>query len=117
LSRKLPPDPEKHERRTPGWAERALRHYLGITGTDYEDAAGDLLCDLMHWSDRYNFDFEAALFRARMHHEAETATDWNGDERGWRQLRMYRPAVTKTRSSVKCGGDDNLGKEGRTHEP
>jgi hypothetical protein len=96
MSRKLSPDPENMNGERAGWAERALRHYLDITGTDYEDALGDLLCDLMHWSDRNNFDFEAALFRARMHYEAETATDWNGDERGWRQLRMYRPAVTKT---------------------
>ena len=46
-----------------------------MTGTDYEDALGDLLCDLMHWSDRSNFDFEAALSRARMHYEAETTED------------------------------------------
>jgi hypothetical protein len=26
----------------------------------------------MHWSDRNNFDFEAALNRARMHYQAET---------------------------------------------
>ena len=29
--------------------------------------------DLMHYSDRNNFDFDAALDRARWHYEAETA--------------------------------------------
>lgn len=38
----------------------------------YEDSLGDLLCDQMRWSDRNNFDFEAALCRARGHYEAET---------------------------------------------
>ncbi len=51
----------------------ALRQFLYATGCDYEDSLGDLLSDLMHWSDRNNFDFEAALCRARGHYEAETA--------------------------------------------
>jgi hypothetical protein len=54
------------------WAAAALRHFQCITGTDYEDALGDLLGDLMHWCDRNNFDFELALNRARGHYEAET---------------------------------------------
>ena len=56
------------------WAASALRHFQCVAGTDYEDALGDLLAGLMHWSDRNNFDFEAALFRARGHYEAETRT-------------------------------------------
>jgi hypothetical protein len=32
---------------------------------------GDLLADLMHWSEARNFDFEAALLRARDHYAAE----------------------------------------------
>jgi hypothetical protein len=55
------------------WAAAALRQFQRATGCDYEDSLGDLLCDLMHWSDRNNFDFEAALCRARGHYEAETA--------------------------------------------
>jgi hypothetical protein len=55
------------------WAQAALRAFRKATGADAEEALGDLLCDLMHWSDRNNFDFEAALDRARMHYEAETA--------------------------------------------
>jgi hypothetical protein len=49
------------------------RHFQCITGCDYEDSLGGLLGDLMHWSDRNNFDFQAALCRARGHYAAETA--------------------------------------------
>ncbi len=69
----LPPDPEKMNGDRAEWAAAALRQFQCATGCDYEDSLGDLLCDLMHWSDRNNFDFEAALCRARGHYEAETA--------------------------------------------
>jgi len=64
--RRLPPDdPEAINRNRAEWAAAALRHFQCNTGCDYEDSLGDLLGDLMHWSDRNNFDFEAALCRAR----------------------------------------------------
>jgi hypothetical protein len=71
---------EHHEKETTArmnngrieWAAAASRHFQSTTGSDYEDAPGDLLCDLMHWCDRNNFDFELALCRARGHYEAET---------------------------------------------
>jgi hypothetical protein len=69
----LPPDPEKMNGERTEWAAAALRRFQRATGCDYEDSLGDLLSDLMHWSDRNNFDFEAALCRARGHYEAETA--------------------------------------------
>jgi len=69
----LPPDPEKMNGDRTEWAAAALRKFQRATGCDYEDSLGDLLCDLMLWSDRNNFDFEAALCRARGHYEAETA--------------------------------------------
>jgi len=69
----LPPDPEKMNGDRTEWAAAALRQFQCATGCDYEDSLGDLLSDLMHWSDRNNFDFEAALCRARGHYEAETA--------------------------------------------
>jgi hypothetical protein len=69
------PDPEGKNDDRAAWAGSALRHFQRATGADYEDALGDLLCDLMHWSDRNNFDFEAALFRAQGHYRAETADD------------------------------------------
>jgi hypothetical protein len=75
----LPPDPEGKNADRAEWAGSALRHFQCTTGTDYEDALGDLLGDLMHWCDRNNFDFEAALERARGHYEAET-TDETPDQ-------------------------------------
>ncbi len=53
------------------WAAAALRVFRRKTGCDHEDSLGDLLCDLMHWADRSNFDFDLALFRARSHYLAE----------------------------------------------
>ena len=70
--RTLPPDPENQNDDRAKWAATALRAFRKATGADEEDALGDLLADLMHWSDRNNFDFDAALDRARMHYEAET---------------------------------------------
>jgi len=53
-------------------AGAALSTFMKETGTDQEDALGDFLADLMHWADRNNYDFDAALDRARFHYEAET---------------------------------------------
>ena len=69
----LPPDPERMNGDRADWAAAALRQFQCATGCDYEDSLGDLLCDLMHWSDRHNFDSQAALCRARGHYAAETA--------------------------------------------
>jgi hypothetical protein len=68
----MPPDPENMNDRRAEWAETSLRHFRSWTGAEYDDALGDLLCDLMHWCDRNDFDFEAVMDRARMHYEAET---------------------------------------------
>jgi hypothetical protein len=69
--KKLPPDPEKMNARHAKTAHVALRNYR--SGNDCETALGDLLTDLMHWSDRHDVDFDLALSRAHGHHEAETA--------------------------------------------
>jgi len=53
------------------WAGSALKHFQSLTGADHEDALGDLLCDLMHWASANNFDFDAAMCRARCHYQAE----------------------------------------------
>jgi hypothetical protein len=53
------------------WADAAIHTFLQRTGCDLEDGLGDLLCDLMHWSSILNFDFDAALERARSHFEVE----------------------------------------------
>jgi hypothetical protein len=73
MDKTLPPDPEGMNDARAEWAGAALRHFQCITGTDYEDCLGDLLSDLMHWADRSNFDFNAALDRGRYHYEAETS--------------------------------------------
>jgi len=75
MTRPLPPDPENMNARRAAWAAAAVTEFQRITGTDDQDALGDLLCDLMHWSDRNDYDFEAALSRARGHYEAETMPD------------------------------------------
>ena len=72
MTKTLPPDPEGKNDDRAEWAGDALGLFRRMTGADHEDALGDLLCDLMHWSDRANFDFEAALFRAQGHYQAET---------------------------------------------
>ena len=69
----LPADPDGQNNDRALWADHALRAFMAETGTDYEDALCDLLCDLMHLSDRTPFDFEAALQHARDHYLAETA--------------------------------------------
>ena len=73
--RKLPPDPEGMNNKRAGWAKIALKAFIAETGTDEEDAVGDLLSDLMHWCDRNNYDFDAALTRAQGHYEAETTDE------------------------------------------
>jgi hypothetical protein len=72
----MPPDPEGMNDRRAEWAAAALRAFMEATGTDEENALGDLLTDMMHWADRNNFDFDSALDRARCHYVEET--DGNG---------------------------------------
>jgi len=75
MTNTLPPDPDGLNDDRAHWASAALHCFQRETGTDDDDALCDLLCDLMHWSDRNYFDFDAALFRARMHYDAETTAD------------------------------------------
>jgi hypothetical protein len=53
------------------WADKAVLAFREQTCCDPEDSLGDLLCDLMHWARVRNFDFGAALDRARNHYEEE----------------------------------------------
>jgi hypothetical protein len=53
------------------WADKAILAFREQTGCDHEDSLGDLLGDLMHWADARNFEFDAALDRARHHYEEE----------------------------------------------
>lgn len=54
------------------WANTALSAFVNEVGEndDHTDLK-DLLCNLMHWADRQEVDFEAALEGARFHYRAE----------------------------------------------
>ena len=80
ITKRLPPDPEGKNDDRAEWAASALRDFQRSTRTDDEDALSDLLGDLMHWSDRNGFDFDAELSRARMHYAAETTSPDSGVE-------------------------------------
>jgi hypothetical protein len=71
--RRLPPDPEGMNDRRAEWAGAAVQDFRSRTGADFDDALSDLLCDLMHWSDRNGFDFDRQFVRVRTHCEAETS--------------------------------------------
>ena len=71
VTTKLPADPEGLNDDRAAWAGTALAAFQLATGAEDEFALGDLLADLMHWADRNNFDFEAALDRGRAHYEEE----------------------------------------------
>jgi hypothetical protein len=71
-NKRLPPDTDGMNGNRSQWAKAALQAFMSETGVEYEDALCDLLCDLMHLSDRAPFDFEDALERARAHYAAET---------------------------------------------
>ena len=75
MTKPLPPDPEGMNGDRALWAAAALHRFQQENGSDDETALGDLLCDLMHWCDRNNDDFEASLSAARMHYEAETSPE------------------------------------------
>jgi hypothetical protein len=81
ITNTTPPDPEKMNDERAAWADAALQHFALTTGVDHDDMLADLLCDLMHWADRNGFDFNAEVSRARMHYEAETATDGADEHR------------------------------------
>jgi hypothetical protein len=54
-------------------ADAALLAYMSRTRCDCEDSLADLLCDLMHWSDKCRLSFAEELHRARCHYAAEAA--------------------------------------------
>lgn len=55
------------------WADEALQAFIARTRCYCEESLADLLCDLMHWSDRAALSFERELGRARYHYAAELA--------------------------------------------
>lgn len=76
--RRLPPDPEGMNDVRATWAKQALLQFIINTGTDWADALGDLLANLMHLCDRdRELDFERSLQTARGHYAEETRQDAN----------------------------------------
>lgn len=75
MTKTIPADPETMNDKRAAWAAFALGSFMERTGTEAGDALPDLLCDLMHWCDRSDCDFEAGLTRARMHYQEETTED------------------------------------------
>ncbi len=69
------PEPATNRTRA-AWAEACVTVFTQHTGCDREDSLGDLLCDLMHWSEQHDFDFDIALDRARSHFEAEVLEEF-----------------------------------------
>ena len=75
MKKLLPPDPEDKNDHRAAWAMTALSAFQHETGADEQDAVADLLCDIIHLSDRKGWDFDADLERALAHYAAETTTD------------------------------------------
>lgn len=57
--------------RRSAWADEAINTFVDTTQTDREDALSDLLCDMMHWCDRNEFDFSQELEMAESHYDYE----------------------------------------------
>lgn len=54
-----------------GYAAEAIAVFRNTTGTDLEDVICDLICNLMHWCDLNNQNFNDELDRSRNHYEHE----------------------------------------------
>lgn len=79
MTQHLPSDPEGMNDARARWAEQALLQFITTTATDWTDALGDLLADLMHLADRdAELDFVRALEVARRHYAEETMQDPGG---------------------------------------
>lgn len=66
------PDPDRSNAERAARGAAAIAAYRGVTGTEDDDVLADLLCDLMHWADRNEAEFEEELDRANRNHIAET---------------------------------------------
>lgn len=66
------PDPDGCNQGRAARGTVALAAYAKATGTDDEDVLADLLCDLMHWADNHDIEFEDELARAFRNHTEET---------------------------------------------
>lgn len=68
----LPHDPEQMNEQRADWAGTAVDVFQTITGTEDENKVADFLCNLRHWCDRNDVDFERELARGWEMYEVET---------------------------------------------
>jgi hypothetical protein len=71
MTKITPPDPEGMNDRRAYWAGEALKTFRHITGTDHECCVADLICDLQHWCDRNDVDFNNEVRLAASHYRYE----------------------------------------------
>jgi hypothetical protein len=80
MKRRLPHDVDGMNGRRAERAAKAVAAFRAEVSCDtheflvraeYEDSLGNLLADLMHWADRNDFNFKAALDRAQWHYLLE----------------------------------------------
>ena len=72
----LPVGPDKLNDERAARAKHGLESYAVNTGLSWDDVLTDMICNLLHLSDREPCcDFERALDRARHHYAAETVGD------------------------------------------
>ncbi len=75
----IPPDPEGENDHRAEWAGEALEAFRAQTGTEQGDSVADLICDLHHWCDRNNMNFQQQVGRAKGMYEDETYDDNEGE--------------------------------------
>lgn len=66
----IPPDPDGMNDERAGRAGHIIRLFIELAGTG--EPLRDLLCDLAHWADRNDKDFETELRAALSNYKAET---------------------------------------------
>ncbi len=73
--KKLPPDPDGMNEQRALSASLALAEFQNDTRTDDEDALSDLLCNLKHYADLHDLNWDQEMSRAMMHYAAEATPD------------------------------------------
>lgn len=69
----LPPDPEKMNKYRAKRAHDMMQKFWRVSDDVPEHPFAEILCDLMHWSDRNGVHFDDNLTRARIYYSLETS--------------------------------------------
>lgn len=83
MSQKLPPDPDGRNDERAARIDAAFKAYAKAADLyedgeflDAEDSIlSDMLCDIQHWCDRNEVDFDMALLTGEVNYQAETEDD------------------------------------------